>query len=343
MPNYTIIGLGRMGTSIGLAIRSRQGGKSRVIGYDADSKTQTIARQMGAVDEAEWNLDKAVADADMVIVATPAGALYDVFEAIGPHLKQDAVVTDTSPAKRAVLKWADELLPSHVSFVGGNPLTGASVTEQKNASGHIFHETKWAVVAPPTAPQHAIRALTDLIETVGAKPVFMDAHEHDSFSAATTGLPAIVAAAVMNAVSTSPSWSEISRFVGIEFDQVTSPASGDPASSQSAAATNSDMLVHWIDQLIERFQVLREGLMDEDERFSPDGALADAFVQAWEQRARLEAGVADRRPVTDERFEMPSSGESMMGLFFGNRVARAMGGGKEKKKDATKYDRRRMR
>ncbi|MCZ6539144.1 MAG: prephenate dehydrogenase [Chloroflexi bacterium] len=343
MPNYTIIGLGRIGTSLGMAIRSRGGRNSRVMGYDADNKTQSVARQMGAVDDDEWNLDDAVADADLVIVATPAGALYDVFEAIGPHLKEGAVVTDTSPTKRAVLKWADELLPGHVSFVGGNPLTGAGITEQKKASGHIFFEAKWAVVAPPNAPQHAIRAVTDLIESVGASPVFMDAHEHDSFSAATTGLPAVVATAVMNAVSTSPSWSEISRFVGREFDQVTMPASADPASSQSAAATNPDMLVHWIDQLIERFQELREGLMDEDERFAPDGVLAESFIQAWEQRARLEAGIADRRPVTDERFAIPSAGEGMMGMFFGSRVARAMGGGKEKKKDATKYDRRGMR
>ena len=343
MPNYTIIGLGRIGTSIGMAIRSHQGGKSRVIGYDADNKTQTVAQQMGAVDAVEWNLDKAVADADLVIVATPAGALFDVFDAIGPHLKQDAVVTDTSPAKRAVLKWADELLPNHASFVGSNPLTGASISEQKDASGHIFHNSKWAVVAPPSAPQHAIRAVTDLIEGVGASPVFMDPHEHDSFSAATTGLPAVIATVVMNAVSSSPSWSEISRFVGADFDKVTTPASADPSSSQSAAATNADMLVHWIDQLVERLQSLREGLADEEERFSTDGVLADSFVQAWEQRARLEAGIADRRPMTDERAELPSSGESMMGLFFGNRVARAMTGGKEKKKDTTKYDRRKMR
>ncbi len=343
MPNYTIIGLGRIGTSLGMALRSRLNGKSRVIGYDADNKTQTIARKMGAVDDVEWNLDKAVADADLVIVATPAGALYDVFEAIGPSLKQGAVVTDTSPAKRAVLKWADELLPGHASFVGGNPLTGASINKQKDASGHIFHSARWAVVAPPKAPQHAIRAVTDMIEFVGAKPVFMDAFEHDSFSAATTGLPAVVAAAVMNAVSSSPSWSEISRFVGADFDHVTMPASSDPASAQSAAATNSDMLVHWLDQLIESFQALREGLIDEEERFSHEGAVADSFIQAWEQRARLEVGIADRRPVTDERSAIPTSGESMMSLFFGNRVAKAMGGGNEKKKDATKYDRRRMR
>jgi prephenate dehydrogenase len=340
MTNYTIIGLGRIGTSLGMAIRSK--GDSKVIGYDAENKAQTLAQRMGAVDTIEWNMDKAVENSDVVIIATPAGSLYDVFDGISGHLKAGAVVTDTSPAKRAVMEWAKELLPSNVGYVGGNPLTGASIREQKEASGYIFHNAKWAVVTPPTADSSSIKAVTDLIESVGAKPVFMDAQEHDSFSAATSGLPAVVSAAVMNVVSTSPSWAEISRFVGSDFDNITSPASGDPASSQSAAATNADMLVHWIDQLIERFHAIKAGLENDEERFSSDGALADSFIQAWEQRARLEAGVADRRPDTEERSPIPSSSESMMGLFFGSRVAKAMGRGSDKKKDSTKYDRRRM-
>lgn len=340
MTNYTIIGLGRIGTSLGMAIRSKDG--SNVIGYDADNSAQSLAQRMGAVDSIEWNIDKAVQDADVVIAATPAGALYDVFDGISRHLKDGAVVTDTSPAKRSVMDWAEELLPSNVGYVGGNPLTGASIKEQKEASGYIFHNAKWAVVAPPRADQHSIRAVTDLIELVGAQPVFMDSHEHDSFSAATSGLPAVVSAAVMNAVSTSPSWSEISRFVGSDFDHITTPASTDPASSQSAAATNADMLAHWIDQLIERFQVIRAGLLDDEARFASDGPLADSFVQAWEQRARLEAGVADRRPSQDEYSAIPSSSESMMGLFFGSRIAKVMGRAPDKKKDSTKYDRRKM-
>ncbi len=340
MTNYTIIGLGRIGTSLGMAIRSK--GDSKVIGYDAENKAQTLAQRMGAVDTVEWNMDKAVENADVVIVATPAGSLYDVFDGISRHLKAGAVVTDTSPAKRAVMEWAKELLPSNVGYVGGNPLTGASIKEQKDASGYIFHNAKWAVVTPPSADSHSIKAVTDLIESVGAKPVFMDAHEHDSFSAATSGLPAVVSAAVMNVVSTSPSWAEISRFVGSDFDNITSPASGDPASSQSAAATNADMLVHWIDQLIERFQEIKAGLEDDEARFSSDGPLADSFIQAWEQRARLEAGVADRRPESEEHTSIPSSSDSMMGLFFGSRVAKVMGRGQDKKKDSTKYDRRKM-
>jgi prephenate dehydrogenase len=340
MTKYTIIGLGRIGTSLGMAIRSK--GDAKLIGYDAENNAQTLAQRMGAVDTVEWNMDKAVEDSDVVIVSTPAGSLYDVFDGISTHLKAGAVVTDTSPTKRAVMEWAQELLPANVGYVGGNPLTGGSIKEQKEASGYIFHNAKWAVVAPPTADSRSIKTVTDLIESVGAKPVFMDAHEHDSFSAATSGLPAVVSAAVMNVVSTSPSWAEISRFVGRDFDNITSPASVDPASSQSAAATNADMLAHWIDQLIERFQLIKNGLENDEERFSSDGTLADSFIQAWEQRARLEAGVADRRLDAVERSPIPSSSESMMGLFFGSRVAKVMSRGPDKKKDSTKYDRRRM-
>ena len=334
MANYTIIGLGRIGTSLGMAIRGRQGKKSTVIGYDADNNTQSLAQRMGAVDSVEWELSKAVGDADLVIVATPARSVHDVFTAIAPHLKNGAVVTDTSPSKRAVTQWAEELLPKNTVFVGGNPLTGAS--------GHIFHDTKWAVVASPSTDHISIKTLTDLIESIDAKPVFMDPDEHDSFSAATTGLPAVVATALMNAVSTSPSWSEISRFVGMEFDQMTAPASAEPSSSQSAAVTNSDMLAHWIDQVMERLRSMREALLDDEERFASDGILSDSFVQAWEQRARLEAGIADRRPDTAANTDIPSSSESMMSLFFGSRVAGVMSGGKEKKRDATKYDRRKL-
>lgn len=343
MVNYTVIGLGRIGTSIGMAIRSNDPNNSTVIGYDAERKAQDLAQKMGAVDSTEWNIDKAVENADIIIAATPARALFDVFDAITPYLKQGAIITDTSPTKRAVLEWANELLPDASSFVGGNPLTGASIGSQQEASGHVFHNAKWAVVASPKSSSNAIRTVTDMVEMIGAKPVFMDAHEHDSFSAATTGLPAVVAAAVMNAVSTSPSWAEISRFVGSEFDQVTSPAGSDPASNQSTAATNSDMLAHWIEQLIESFQQIKAGLEDDDDLFSPDGRVAASFVRAWEQRARLEAGVADRRPDGTIGEAMPSSGDQMMGLFFGSRIARMLRSGREQKKDPTRYDRTKLK
>ena len=128
----------------------------------------------------------------------------------------------------------------------------------------------------------------------------------------------------------------------MEFDQMTAPASAEPTSSQSAAVTNSDMLAHWIDQVMERLRSMREALLDDEERFASDGILSDSFVQAWEQRARLEAGIADRRPNTEGNTDIPSSSESMMGLFFCSMVAGVMSGGKEKKRDVTKYDRRKL-
>ncbi|GIT20194.1 MAG: hypothetical protein CM1200mP39_30000 [Dehalococcoidia bacterium] len=88
---------------------------------------------------------------------------------------------------------------------------------------------------------------------------------------------------------------------------------------------------------------MREALLDDEERFASDGILSDSFVQAWEQRARLEAGIADRRPDTAANTDIPSSSESMMSPFFWQQGCGCYEWfGKKKKERRNKYDRRKL-
>ncbi|MBM3957978.1 MAG: prephenate dehydrogenase/arogenate dehydrogenase family protein, partial [Gemmatimonadetes bacterium] len=96
MRRITIIGTGFIGSSMGMALREAYRGKVEVVGYDADTKVHDRARKSGAVDRTEWNLDKAVAGADIVILAVPVAATPEIFRAIGPHLAEGAIVTDTA-------------------------------------------------------------------------------------------------------------------------------------------------------------------------------------------------------------------------------------------------------
>jgi hypothetical protein len=178
-----------------------------------------------------------------------------------------------------------------------------------------------------------------VIEDVGASPFFMDVDEHDSFSAAVNGLPVVVSAALLSVASTSPSWREISRFVGSDFQAMTQMASQDPALSHATAVTNPDMMAHWIDQLISVLRAMRQGITNEETRYDTNSPLADAFVNAWEQRLRLENGIEPGRPAENP---LPTAGESMMNLFFGRMGSRLANRSKEAKKDPTKYDRRKM-
>lgn len=336
----TIIGLGLIGASMGQALRGRHGNKVNIVGYDSDQEAHNNGPRIGAVDRAEWNLDDAVAGADLIIISAPANAVYDIFEACAPHMKSGAVVVDTSSSKRAVVDWAEQLLPAHVEFVGIDPLAGAGFSGQKDAHPTLFQGRRVAVMPSVHTRESAIKATVKLIEDIGGNPIFMDIDEHDSFSAAVNGLPLVVAASLLSVASASPSWREISGFVGSNFQAMTAPASQDPALGHATAVTNPDMMVHWIDQLIGVLSLVRDGIADEEARYDTDSALADIFVNAWEQRLRLDNGIEPGRAADNP---LPTAGEATMSLMLGRLGQQLMTRTRLQKKDPTKYDRRRMR
>ena len=337
MQRITIIGLGLMGSSLGMALRAAYTDKAELVGYDADSKTHNEAKKLGAVDTPEWNLDDAVRGADLVILAVPAAAVHGIFEAIGPHLKEGAVVTDTTATKRQVLEWADELLPETVGFVGGNPLVGAGLSGNKDASPSIFQGAKYAIVASPRAPQYAVAAVVKMVEDIGAKAFFLDRDEHDSFIAAMTGLPAVLSAALMLAAAKSPSWREINQFVGSEFKDMTRLAAADPAVTHGMFRTNADMMAHWIDEMIAQLHQIK-GMVEDESRDAADGPLMNALIASWEARARMEAGVGQSETL---REPMPTASDGMMQMFLGSAASKVLGR-QRNNKDPHAYDRRRL-
>ncbi len=337
MQKITIVGLGYIGSSLGMALRAAHNGKAELVGYDADPKTHNEAKKNGAVDRSEWNLDDAVRDSDLTVLAVPAAAVKDVFEAIAPHLKPGAVVTDTASTKRQVLDWADEILPKHAGFVGGDPLVKPGAAGKKDASPAIFQGTKYAIVAGAKAPGDAVSAVVRMVESIGAKAFFVDRDEHDSFVTAMRGLPTVLSAALMLSTAKSPSWREIAQFAGDEFDRMTHLADTDPALTHGMLRTNADMMTHWIDELIGQLQQLRSMAQDES-RDSSDGPLANALIAAWEARARMEAGISQSNTL---REPLPTASDGMMQMFLGSAASKMLGR-ERKKSDPHSYDRRRL-
>ena len=135
----------------------------------------------------------------------------------------------------------------------------------------------------------------------------------------------------------------MSKFSGPNLDMVTRPAASDPAISIGSISTNNDMLIDWINRSIDSLNLIKNQLLPE--RITDNNEpLINVFVQAWEERARLDIGVADRRKNTHDRPEIPSASEGMMSIFFGNRFARIIGGSNKKKdKNKVEYDRKRLR
>src|SRR4051812_31649569 len=150
----TIIGMGLIGTSLGMALRSVDQseaplGQIHVTGYDKNSRAVSDARGRLAIDREARSLGEALREAQLVVVAVPVQAVRDVFAAMAPVLPHGAVVTDVASAKSQVMAWAHELLPAAAEFIGGHPMAGKEQAGASAAEPDLFKGALYCLTPSP--------------------------------------------------------------------------------------------------------------------------------------------------------------------------------------------------
>ena len=315
MERVSIVGLGLIGGSLGLALKKAQLRDIEIVGFDKSWEAGNKAKRLGAVDRVAPDLASTVEGAAMVIVATPILAIRKVLEDVAPHLRENCVVTDTGSTKAQVLKWAGELLPRHVDFVGGHPMAGKENSGIGEAEAELFVDRPYCIVPTVTAGERAINTVVGLVQLVRARPVFIDAEEHDSYAAAVSHLPIMVSASLFSLARASEAWPEMANLAGTGFRDLTRLASGDPEMTHDISLTNRDGIVHWLDRMIgelRRYRDLIKG--DEEELFKVLARVQmdrETFLQSPEV-SRPEPTAAD----------LISSGERMAALLVGEHWVR---------------------
>jgi len=319
MQHVTIIGLGLIGGSIGLGLRRWSSANSdalRLVGFDEDIEKQRRAKGMGAVDAVEWSLANSVSAADVVIVATPVGAMHQVFENIGPHLKQGAVVTDTGSTKVDVLEWSKRL-PSHVDFVGGHPMAGKSESLEA-ADAALFSGATWVLCPSVTAAESSVRTVLGIVAAVEADAFFVDPVEHDSYVAGISHLPFVVAAALMEAVAGDTAWRDMKTLSASGLRDTTRLALGNPEMHRDILLSNRASVSRWIDTLTTGLQAVKQDLQANDD--SAADRLLEFFSKAQDDRARLETAStrsAEQTALNAGSMSKENVSEQMGRMFLG--------------------------
>jgi prephenate dehydrogenase len=317
-PQITVVGLGLIGGSIGLALRQSDAASS-IVGHDKEREASVQAKKMGAVDRTDWNLISACEESDLVVLATPLSAIEPTLKAIAPYLKAGCVVLDTAPVKQPVMAWAAEILPDTVYFVGGDPIVGTASGPQgglATARADLFQNSLFCLVPSAGAQEHAIQMCANLATVLGAKPMFIDAAEHDGLLAAVDHLPAVVALALLETAVDQPTWRELRKVAGSSFEIATRPALSDAA---YLAASNRENLVRWIDTFSASLASIRQALLDDEEQ-----DLLERFGTALEERSKWQRDRAVGDWEEGPRQELPKRPgllESLLGGFWG-RTAR---------------------
>jgi prephenate dehydrogenase len=234
-----IAGLGLIGGSAGLAWRAAG---HTVVGYARRPETRRLALELGAADETPETLAGA-ARADVVVLAPPVLAVRDLMGALAPLLAPGTVVTDVASTKRCVERWAADLLPPGVAFVGGHPMAGKETAGIEHADGALFRARTWCVVPPPGADPAAVDVVRRLALDAGARPLRLEAATHDRAVAATSHLPFMAAAALCETVVAGDDFPRLAPVAGTGLRDATRLASGDPLMHRDICLTNRDFLV----------------------------------------------------------------------------------------------------
>lgn len=284
-PQITIIGLGQIGASIGLALEDYKKDIFRV-GHDKNITTAKEAQKMGAVDKIHRNLPASVRDADIIILSLPFSEIYDTLKYIALDVKEDALILDTGAGKAAVYEWVQELIPTKGTYIGLVPVINPEYLHEAElginaAAKDLFDNTPTMIATPTTASGTAVDAAVTLVRLIGSQPLFTDLNEADGVMASAHLMPQLVAAALVNTTVSGSGWGETRKIAGRAFAEATRPIlhqEGAP-SLADAAFINRQFLNYKLDEMIASLQQVKSLLADENKE-----ALLDVLADAQEAR-----------------------------------------------------------
>jgi len=277
----TIIGLGLIGGSIGLALRQGKKARCEIVGYSRREETIASALSSGAIERGETNLENAVKRADFVIIATPVLTVKEIFSKIAPLLSSGCIVTDTASTKVHVMKWAETILPPKLDFIGGHPMAGRETYGIQAAKGDLFRGCIYCLTPSEKASPKSIDTVTGIVKRLGAIPFFIDAQEHDNLVAGISHLPMLLSAALVSLTTKNPSWSKMSKLAASGYHDLSRLASGNPEVNAHICLSNKEAIVNWIDKFCKELERYRQLVVEGDKRLEQALTEANKARQEW--------------------------------------------------------------
>ncbi|MCL6533945.1 MAG: prephenate dehydrogenase/arogenate dehydrogenase family protein [Armatimonadetes bacterium] len=255
-----IIGLGGIGASVGLGLGALPKPLfKRRLGYDIDPRASEGALALSAIDHAVASV-QACAQAEVILIATPPTTLPMLFEQLAPHLSPAHILTDTASVKTPVLHWAKRLLPYPARFVGGHPIAGTEHHGWQSARNDLFHGAQWVLTPAPETDPDAIETVRQMVISLGATPVLMDAGAHDSEMALLSHLPHVLAFSLQSLALQSPP----SLAGGGSWRSATRVAQSDPTLWAQILTLNREAVLEWLARLRTQLDALEDALQKGD-------------------------------------------------------------------------------
>ena len=275
----TIVGVGLLGGSIGLAAR-KFGVAAEIAGYARREKTIAECEKFAATDYATTDLAAAVSNADLVILCTPLAQMRPLVEQLLPVLKRGAIVTDVGSVKAGVVRELESLIAkAGAHFVGSHPMAGGEKTGVAAARADLFENAICVLTPTKKSNAGAVRKLERFWKSLGVRVVELPPEQHDLFVSRTSHLPHVVAATLANLVLDPAQPRGLAQLCANGFRDTTRIASGSPEMWRDIALANRKPIAAALNSFISELQKFQTVLKKADAK-----AITKFFENAKERR-----------------------------------------------------------
>jgi len=272
----TIVGVGLMGGSLGLALKKHKLAKE-IVGLSQRQSTLVQAIKYKAIDTGETDIRKALRNTDLVVLATPVDSIIKLMSLINPHLKRGCIITDLGSAKVEIIDASVKILNAPDFYVGSHPLVGSNKTGVENAHAELF-ENQACIMTPTASTNQSARKKVKLMwQKIGADVKNLSAEEHDEILAGISHLPHLLAFVLMEVVA-----EDNLSYATKSFKDFTRIASSSPQMWSDICLANSKNVLRSLDDMVKHLAFLRKAIVNRDAN-----SIVHSFTKSKEKRDSL--------------------------------------------------------
>ena len=285
-----LIGLGLIASSMFWAMK-RAGMSCHVNGYARSTETRNTARKIGLCDTVCDDLAATVANADLVVLCVPIGAMGPVMAEMASYLKPGCTVSDVGSVKRAVIDAVQPHIGPNIHFVPAHPLAGTERSGPESGFAALF-DNRWCLFTPNGADRVAVKALSSYWQGLGANVDELDPDHHDLVLAVTSHAPHLIAYTMVGVADDlhRVTNSEVINYSATGFRDFTRIAASDPTMWRDVFLSNKEATLEVLGRFTEELFALQRAIRTGD---------GDLLHDYFSRTRAIRRGIIDAGQDTD--------------------------------------------
>ena len=266
MNKVLIFGVGLIGGSIALSLK-KTGLTSSIIGVGRNQDNLNDAIKLKIIDHTSQDLDKNIAEANIIIIATPVAQIPPILKIIQPYLSSHTIITDVGSTKTDVIESAREILGQQYSqFIGGHPIAGSEKHGAMAAHSDLFKNKNVILTPDQHSSLRAKEMITTLWKNAGAKVSYMSHIDHDKIFSTISHLPHLLAFSLVDMITQRSNANELLKYAASGFKDFTRIAASSPEMWKDIIFANKKFILEDIKYFENQMELINDAIKHEDEK-----------------------------------------------------------------------------